>query len=80
MNLLYTIHYKHKQTGQEGSGKKYFEKELAIAIVDELNQEYPALHHYMEPVLEEGKAGEESSPNVTETITTETQSITITKT
>jgi hypothetical protein len=48
MNKTYVIQWKSKLNGRSGKGTKLFEWDEAAGLADELNQEYPAIHH--EPV------------------------------
>jgi hypothetical protein len=48
MNKSYVIQWKSKLNGRSGKGTKLFEWDEAAGLADELNREYPAIHH--EPV------------------------------
>ena len=48
MNNKYVIQWKSKVNGRAGKGTKLFEHEEAKELAEELNTEYPQIHH--EPV------------------------------
>jgi hypothetical protein len=41
----YTIHWKSLVNGRIGAGTLLFEKEEAERLADELNRDYPGIHH-----------------------------------
>ena len=41
----HTIHWRSKANGRMGAGTALFEKEEAERLVEELNREYPGIHH-----------------------------------
>ena len=45
MNKSYVIQWKSTVNGRAGRGTKLFEKEEADRLVEELNREYPQIHH-----------------------------------
>ena len=45
MNKTYVIQWKSKVNGRAGRGTKILEKEEAERLVEELNREYPQIHH-----------------------------------
>jgi hypothetical protein len=46
--MQYVIQWKSKVNGRTGKGTKLFEQDEAARLADELNREYPKIHH--EPV------------------------------
>lgn len=48
MNKSYVIQWKSKINGRAGKGTKIFDFEEATRLTQELNREYPGIHH--EPV------------------------------
>jgi len=48
MKKSYVIQWKSRVNGRSGRGTKIFEWDEASGLADELNREYPAIHH--EPV------------------------------
>ena len=47
MKKNYFIQWKSKVNGRAGKGSKLFDREEAENLVDELNREYPQIHHEM---------------------------------
>jgi hypothetical protein len=45
MSNTYVIQWKSKVNGRAGRGTKHFSLEDAERLVNELNQEYPNIHH-----------------------------------
>ena len=45
MNKKYVIQWKSNVNGRAGRGTKMFEKEEAERLAEELNREYPQIHH-----------------------------------
>jgi hypothetical protein len=45
MNSAYVIQWKSKVNGRAGKGTKQFDREEALRLVEELNREYPQIHH-----------------------------------
>jgi hypothetical protein len=45
MNKTYAIQWKSKVNGRAGRGTKLFEPEEADRLAEELNREFPAIHH-----------------------------------
>jgi hypothetical protein len=45
MSKKYVIQWKSKMNGRAGRGTKRFNLEEAEGLVNELNQEYPNIHH-----------------------------------
>ena len=41
----HTIHWKSRATGMMGTGTILFEKEEAERLAQELNRDYPGIHH-----------------------------------
>ena len=68
MRKSYVIQWKSTINGRAGKGTKLFDRENAERLVEELNREYPQIHHEMvdpgkEPVAQapEDGAGEAAS-------------------
>ena len=47
MKKHYYIQWKSKVNGRAGKGSKSFDREEAEQLVEELNREYPQIHHEM---------------------------------
>jgi hypothetical protein len=47
MKKHYFIQWKSKVNGRAGKGSKFFDRDEARQLVDELNREYPQIHHEM---------------------------------
>ena len=45
MNKNYVIQWKSKVNGRMGKGTKVFDREQAVRLADELNEEYPDIDH-----------------------------------
>jgi hypothetical protein len=45
MNKTYVIQWKSRVNGRAGKGTKLFDREEAERLVEELNREYPQIHH-----------------------------------
>ncbi len=45
MSNKYVIRWKSKMNGRTGQGTKFFEREEADRLAEELNREYPQIHH-----------------------------------
>lgn len=45
MSNIYVIHWKSKVNGRSGRGTKRFPLEEGAILVNELNREYPDIHH-----------------------------------
>jgi len=45
MNKSYVIQWKSKVNGRAGRGTKLFDRTEAEKLVEELNREYPQIHH-----------------------------------
>jgi hypothetical protein len=45
MNKTYVIQWKSRVNGRAGKGTKLFDLEEAERLVEELNREYPQIHH-----------------------------------
>lgn len=54
MNKSYVIEWKSQVNGRAGRGTKSFELKEAHRLAEELNREYPGIHH--EPVESESEA------------------------
>jgi len=52
MKKSYVIQWKSMVNGRAGKGTKIFDRESAERLVEELNREYPQIHHEM---VEPGK-------------------------
>ena len=50
MSKMYVIQWKSKVNGRAGRGTKQFEFEEAQELAEELNQEYPDIHHETQEV------------------------------
>jgi len=50
MTTSYVIKWKSLVNGRAGKGTRHFEKEEAEHLAQELNQEYPQIHHEAVPV------------------------------
>lgn len=61
MNKSYVIQWKSKVNGRAGKGTKLFDREEAERLVDELNREYPQIHHeaIVAPEQESANPGKE---------------------
>ena len=60
MNKSYVIEWKSQVNGRAGRGTKSFELKEAHRLAEELNREYPGIHH--EPVEWESKVPEQAPP------------------
>lgn len=49
MSDLYQIHWTRKSDGRKGVGPKLFERDEALSVCDELNEEYGDIEHRVEP-------------------------------
>ena len=58
MSKSYVIQWKSKINGRAGKGTKVFDLEEAARLAEELNREYPGIHH--EPI----EAGTSAQPNL----------------
>ena len=47
MSKTYVIQWKSKVNGRAGRGTKHFSRDEAARLVEELNHEYPQIHHEM---------------------------------
>ena len=63
MRKSYVIQWKSNVNGRAGKGTKQFPREETEQLVDELNQEYPDIHH----VLVESEQGPPPGPALRET-------------
>ena len=45
MNKKYIIQWKSKVNGRVGKGTKHFDREEAVQLANELNQQYPDIEH-----------------------------------
>lgn len=45
MRKMYVIQWKSKVNGRAGRGTKAFDRDEGEQLVEELNQEYPDIHH-----------------------------------
>ena len=45
MNKMYVIQWKSNVNGRAGRGTKLFDQDEAEGLVEELNREYPQIHH-----------------------------------
>ena len=70
MSKTYVIQWKSKVNGRAGRGTRHFSLEDAERLVDELNQEYPNIHHEaLDPesaASEQAQAVAEVDPSSTE--------------
>ena len=55
MKKNYFIQWKSKVNGRAGKGSKFFDHEEARQLVEELNREYPQIHHEMVRADAEGE-------------------------
>jgi hypothetical protein len=62
MSKTYVIQWKSKLNGRAGRGTKRFSLEEAETLVDELNQEYPNIHHELQDSETPGE--EQTEPSV----------------
>ena len=60
MSKSYVIQWKSKINGRAGKGTKVFDLEEAARLAEELNREYPGIHH--EPI-EAGTSAEVNLPS-----------------
>lgn len=60
----YVIQWKSKVNGRAGRGTKLFDRSEAEQLVEELNREYPQIHHEIVSANPESKT-EESSVKTT---------------
>jgi hypothetical protein len=68
MSNTYVIQWKSKVNGRAGRGTKHFSLEDAERLVDELNHEYPTIHHeLMDSESFAGRQTERTAENVQET-------------
>ncbi len=59
MKKSYVIQWKSMVNGRAGKGTKIFDRESAERLVEELNREYPQIHHVM---VEPGKEDVAQAP------------------
>ena len=59
MKKSYVIQWKSMVNGRAGKGTKIFDRESAERLVEELNREYPQIHHEM---VEPGKGEVAQTP------------------
>ena len=62
MNKMFIIQWKSKVNGRAGRGTKLFGKDEADRLVDELNREYPQIHHEALEVRQEEESHPLTSP------------------
>jgi len=52
MKARWIIKWINQRTGMCGKGKALFDHEAAVALADELNQEFPEIAHTVQPLEE----------------------------
>ncbi len=60
MSKRYVIQWKSKVNGRAGRGAKLFDRSEAERLVEELNREYPQIHHEIVGAGSESKTMESS--------------------
>jgi hypothetical protein len=55
MSKTYVIHWTSKNNGRMGTGTTRFEKEEAMQLAEELNADFPDIHHEVVNVGEENQ-------------------------
>ncbi len=60
MNKSYVIQWKSKVNGRAGRGTKSFDRAEAERLIEELNREYPQIHHEIVTAKPESKKEETS--------------------
>ena len=73
MSKTYVIQWKSKINGRAGKGTKQFSLEEAETLVQELNQEYPNIHHEIMDSEGSGRADLQSSAEKHEVAPTASQ-------
>ena len=64
MSASYVIQWKSKENGRMGKGTTLFEREDAGRLADELNREYPQIHHEVVNIGgDEGVEGKTPGPD-----------------
>ena len=61
MKKTYIIQWKSTVNGRAGKGKKLFDRQEAEKLVEELNLEYPQIHHEIMDTSSEGDAEQPSN-------------------